>query len=140
MDNPISKIAALIILVLVCILMPVKQAFERIKYIGTVTMTSYTIEFVDTIRNNGIISEQLLNEFRYKMQVASNGKVSSDNIKIEHCVFESDGNKRFYSSSDIEAVIYNEHWYDVSYNDYIKVTVIDINNELVTLYGGYIKN
>lgn len=121
---------------------PVKYAAERADSFEKMYINTRTIEFVDSARNTGFITEAMYKEYTTCLS-RLNGTYE---VKMEYVIYGipdkfGDIIKEYSKDEDIKREISLAQIYKFKIGDYFKIQVIQKpENTVVTYYGGYIRN
>lgn len=144
MENAFGSIISIMLCVVIMFFIPFKYAEKRTEYMQQLYVTEKTVEFVDSVRNTGKITKDMLE--LYKRQI--DGIQGRLQIKMTHVVHGVSGaiqTDTEYDMNDIEHVVYdNNQDYGFRKEQYFKVLVTKTdkyqNTAVVCTYGGYIRN
>lgn len=140
MDNSFGKIVAILILVIILFVVPIKYYMEKNQALQEMYISTKTIELVDAARITGFITKDMYEQY----YAAINRMNQIYKVELEHIIYtdsEGETTKEKHFITDIESQIYSQGIYIFKIEDYFKIQVIEVsNNTLVSYYGGYIKN
>lgn len=151
MENAFGKIVAILILVTMLFIIPIRYGIEKSEALEEMYVSTKTVELVDSVRNTGFITRNM-----YEQYLQSIGRMNRTyEINMEHIMYEEppdgwisevdDGEKVFLKTyvgdAEMENKIYSVDAYTFKIEDYFKIQVYDKNGgRMVSYYGGYIKN
>ena len=144
MENAFGRIVSIMVCVVLMFIIPFMYAEKRTEYVQQMYVTEKTVEFVDSVRNTGRITKDMLE--LYKRQI--DGLSGRRQIKMTHVIHGVSGKEQTdteYDISDIEREIYeNNRDYGFRKDEYFKVLVLKSGKygsaDAVCTYGGYIRN
>lgn len=140
MENSFGKIISILLLVVLIYIVPLKYYMEKNQALEELYVSTKTIELVDSVRNTGFVTKDM-----YEQYLSLINKMNKlYNVKLEHIIYLNSDEKGFSEkqyATNIENDIYGNGIYTFKIDDYFKIQVKKASdNELVSYYGGYIKN
>lgn len=142
MENAYGKIISILLVSVMLFVLPVKYAAEKADSFEKMYVNTKTIEFVDSVRNTGFITEAMYIEFTSCLS-RLNGIYE---IRMEYVTYgipDRFGNiiKEYNKDEQIREKINSEKIYQFRTGDYFKIQVYEKSaGTIVTYYGGYIRN
>lgn len=140
MENAFGKIVAILILIAMLFVVPVKYGIEKSIAMQEMYISTKTIELVDSARNTGFVTKDMYEQYLHAINRMNN----IYEIKMEHIIYEKpdlDGNVEKHYISDLESKLYENGIYKFKIEEYFKIQVIErTHNRMISYYGGYIKN
>lgn len=142
MDDAFGKVVAILIGAYLMFIAPVMYTIEETNVAKNTYVLTIITEFVEEVRNTGVIDKERYDMFCSKIYSLENGY----SLKITHSKSNYDaegGNVEFnvnnFYKSDIEEQLTKNQSYYLGKTDFIKISVYRENN-LICFYGGGIKN
>ena len=144
MENAFGRIVSIMVCVVLMFIIPFMYAEKRTEYVQQLYVTEKTVEFVDSVRNTGRITKDMLELYKRQIDGLSGRRL----IKMTHVIHGVSGKEQTdaeYDISDIEREIYeNNRDYGFRKDEYFKVLVLKNGKyggvDAVCTYGGYIRN
>lgn len=140
MENAFGKIISILLLVVLIYIVPLKYYMDKNQALEEMYVSTKTIELVDSVRNTGFVTKEMYDQYLSLIHNMNN----LYKIKLEHIIYLKSEEKGFREKqyvTDIENDLYSNGIYNFKIDDYFKIQVRKTsNNELVSYYGGYIKN
>ena len=142
MSDSFSKIVAIILAVIMMYIIPVFYMREEADRLRQTRILEEITFFVDGVRNTGILSEDdyaRLEKVLYSLGGGYRIKMSH----YSHLLDESGEGVIYNEVADYEEQIYecfnNNQDYYLKKHDYLKVVIMNGDNEVIVWYGGSVK-
>lgn len=143
MNDAFGKVVAILISVYLMFIAPVTYMIEENGRTRDVYLLTIVTEFVEEVKNTGIITEEQYRIFSDRVSMAAATydikMVHSKhgyNIVLEEQVF----NEVNVFTEEIEEILLNEGQYYLKESDFFKVSICDSNNVSKVFFAGGIKN
>lgn len=117
MDNPVSKIVAFLIAVVLIIWVPVYQSFEKQDALAYHQAYQSVTTFVDNVRNKGYITPDMYNDFQDELELGS----YLFNVDLVH---EEKVYKPVYTDAADPTTFQGK--FDVHYDNYYNAQIFDV--------------
>ena len=142
MSDAFSKITAILLCIFMMFLIPVfymREEADRLKQ--TYILEEITL-YVDSIRNTGILAQNDYDHLQTKL-FSIGGGYRTELTHSTH-IYDDDGNiVKYYGNSNFTSEILEFFKggsdYYLQKNDYLRIVVYDINNNVVAWYGGSVR-
>ncbi len=136
MEDSLSIIFAIIVSLLLMFLFPLIDTWEMQDNLSYVVVYSAVVEFVDTARNVGFVSDDTYTAFANKVNATGN----TYDITMEHKQFIPDvvGYVNHYTSQIIAGISDDDQKYNFNKYDYFYVTVKNTNRTQATLLSDFL--
>lgn len=148
MDNVLSKVIAIILASILMFIVPVRIMIQKKNQAFQTYIYSETIKLVDSVRNTGKLTHEMYNNYKDNIQINNEiyiiklfHGISSDNILTES--EEASSNKNFLEfryTKEILKCIENSREYLFMSGDIFRIEVRDKKGNVVSVYGGSIKD
>lgn len=138
MGDILGKVIAIFLCVYLMFFYPLVAAREEREQLMRSYLYMETVNFIDSIRNTGVIKEKDLQH--YLDEVAGSGK--NFKVKITHRGMDvSEGERRevYFYNREIYEKIEADTYYQMDYGDFIKIVLENGQGNMVLCYGGSIK-
>lgn len=147
MDEVFGKVVTILLMVCLLFVAPYLYAYQRMCTMEELFVTAKTIEFVDAVRNTGVISRDMLTIYERNLQTLYH-RYTADYTQLVYGTAGSFGDTGLtrleYDREDIVKAVYEENEeYVLRADDYFKVTVVkkaQTGDAAICVYGGYIHN
>ena len=136
MEDSLSIIFAVIVSLLLMFLFPMIDTWEMQDNLSYIVVYAATVDFVDTCRNVGFISDAAYDGFASKVQATGN----SYDIRMEHRQFIPDvrGYANHYTNEIKNEFSTGDNIYKLNKYDYFSVSVKNTNRTQATLLTDFI--
>lgn len=139
MEEALGNVFSILLCSVLMFMVPLMYVRERMEYMTQINVTAETVEFVDSVRNTGIITKDMYEV--YMRQVLRAG----GDVKLTHSVCGVGSNQTTvveYDRQDIEELLYTQGTdYGLRREDYFRVCVTaNGGKSVICAYGGCIRN
>ncbi len=127
MNDVFGKVFAILLCVWLMFLYPLQETKKESMKLEKMYLYQETVRFVDNIRNTGVIDSRDMEKYMQKVH----GMNQKYQIQIS-----------YYSDSrqqDVLEILKSSDVCQMSYRDFLKIILEDIDGNLVVCYGGSVK-
>lgn len=140
MNDILGKVVSILLCAYLMFFYPLNVMRDENRQLEKMYLYSETIEFIDGIRNTGILHSRDM--IKYMDKVSSMGELYHMQIMHKSTIISED-EQRILSNinynEQISRVLEKENQYLVQYNDFVKIVIMDKDENLIVCYGGSVK-